>query len=632
MVIAALEKLSPQTHHFWVDTWCIDQENDIDKHRQIRSMGDIYRAADFVLVTLHHRLNHTQSDLDDIMSKLSKLADIHGNGEAWGDEFVEYLGSTEVVEPIVRAFAFLQSLMQSAWPTRLWCFQEAALAERILWIGLDRVPLHISDETAVAILDVPSLNPQLELRLGPQFHSSTLLVKPLLDHRLGWSDPTCVMEAAHLRHCTVQEDEIYGLMGASGVTIEPEPTKSREMLWHKWWKESIRLDHIRWLMLSWNSDYPYLNRNTEDAIFGCVSPPFRKRTQASKSSVLHAPRPYGAVEVGEDCVKVEGYCVGKCASFVYLGSATKVSDIQSCFMTVICLGRGDLDLTMRIVAAMWHTNAFESDIRSMSKIICSRYHSSPASIKNAMSERPFHDGHSRGEQDIILDDFLTDSNFFFRRVDDRELYLTTIESETNKTDVIIQASEPIAPGNFLAIDLNADANYMLESGMHDFESRVLMIAQTAPKATTVGESASYKANPYLHKAGVTLSVRFIWTAGRATALRAHTWDDSPLETFLFPLSSASCPGCQVQEKNAAEIRNWLEDLHKKGVEKISRQAINVEYQRRFGHGQVEFLPDVKDRAFIDSVLYRDEHSGYSIEEDSRTEHDPASGDTTENIA
>ena len=603
MITAALEQLCPLTHHIWVDTWCIDQNDSIDKHRQIRSMGDIYRTADFVLITLSHNLNQTQGDLDDIMSKLSKAADMLDYGEVWDFRCLEYLGSAEVVEPLVRGFAFLQSLMQSTWPTRLWCFQEAALAKKILWIGLDRVPLHISDMTLVAILDLPFINTQLQERLGPHLKSSRFLLKPLLDHRLGWTDPTCVMEAAYLRESTIQEDEIYGLMGASGVTIEPDPTKTLEMLWKRWWEETISLGHIRWLMLSWESGYP----NLDDMGYtrtGCVVPPSRKRSTASSLSGLHNCGPYGAVNVGEDCVKVPGYCVGTCSSFVHLGSATKASDVHSCWMTVAGLGRGDLDLTMRIVAAMWFNPPFEMDLWSISNILCSEYLLSSAHIKSKSS---LHDlRQSFDDRQYKLLNELSQDICTLWGACGLDLYLTTIENNLRKTNVIVQASEPIAPGEFLALDLNAKNS--------DWGgSRVLMIAQTVREATTDKHINSSEPSSFLHKAGITMRVRLDETGKSKTGALTDTWNPSSLEHFTFPLSRASCSVCHIQDNTALKIRQWLDELHGKGVEQIFLKDIHMEHQRRFGRGQVEFLPDVKDRAVIDEVFYRNSEGGYSNE-------------------
>ena len=621
LVIAALSKRSPEIHHIWVDTWCIDQENTIDKHRQMRLMGEIYQTANFVLVTLNHNLNHTQSDLNDIMSRLSKAAEIYDKEVSWSPEALDFFASAEIVESVLSGHAFLESLMQSSWPRRLWCFQEAALAKEIIWIGLDRVPLHMKDIIFLVILVVPLIKPELRRRLGPDWRSSTALMQPLLCHRLGWTDQTSVMQAAYLRDCTFQEDEIYGLMGASGVTIEPDSTKSMEMLWKKWWEEAVGLGHIRWLMLTWDTGYPDLNRNMEDSIFGCVVPPPGKRIQASTDSQLHGCRPYGAVSVSEDCVKAEGYCVGTCSSFVYLGSATNVSDTQSCFKTVAGLGRGDLELTMRIVAAMWYANTPESQTRLISQQLCSMYHSSSA---DNWDMRQLYQSCQDGGYNSIFEP-LQYLCAFLGKTCGMELYLTTIKNKLKSTEVIMQANGPIAPGNFLALDLNAD---LPTKDMEDLGLRVFMIAQTIPEVTIDRIIPSYKPSPYLHKAGITTPVRFVRTLHQATALQDHTWDGSPLENFTFSLTAESCSGCRLHDSTAPEIRRWLRDLYKKGVEQISPKDIQVEYQRRFGNGQVTFLQDVKNRAMIDKALHWSGEGGRSIEAETPTQHDQGPSNTT----
>lgn len=606
IVLAALRETSPKINHLWVDTWCIDQHDDKDKHRQMPLMGQIYRTAEFVLVTLGHNLNHTQSDLDDMMSKLSKVQEMMESGKTRRAESFEYLGSAEVVEPLLRGFAFLRSLMQSSWPTRIWCFQEAALAKKVLWIGLNRVSLHVSDKTLVAIILIAVTNRKLSLEFGADLKSALHLMIPLINHRLGRTDPTCVMEAAYQRNSTFPEDQIYGLMGASGVIIGPDPNKSLEMLWREWLKKAIGLGHIRWLMLSWNSGYPNFNRDIEYARSGCVVPPFRERTTARMRSEVHNCRPYGSIGVSEDCIKVPGYCVGTCSSFVLLGSAANVSDLQECVMTLACLGRGDLELTMRIVAAMWYTNGPESLIQPISELICSEYRSGVKNMEDGMNARPFYESIGWQGRDMI-----NNLGLWLQDTYGMELYLTTIESEMKKSEVIMTAVEPIAPGNFLALGLITNHNRGLKSGLQDLESSVLMIVQTVPEATTGTQTASREPIPYLHKVGLTLPVLFAKTAERATAHLAHTWDESPLKDFVLPLSSVCCPVCQVQAMTAVDIRQWIGDLHENGVEEIFQKDMEVEYQRRFGRGQVEFLPDVKNRAIIDKVFYRRRNGGYS---------------------
>ena len=293
--------------------------------------------------------------------------------------------------------------MLSLWIRRIWCFQEAALAKKIFWIGLERVPLHISDMTLHVILDLPGLSIQLRRRMGPRFRTIMHLLTPLLQHRLGDTDPTRVMEAADGRYSTLPEDRIYGLMGASCVAVKPGATMSVEILWRKWWEEAMRSGYNRWLMLSWYSDYPNLSRGMENAESGCVVPPLRLKGFASRLSGVQSCRPYGAVNFEQDSIKIAGYCVGRCSSFIHLGSAGKVADVDSSFMTMACLGWGDLDLTMRIIGAMAYNSPSSSRIQSVSEILCSEYHSRSVTFEHHHYKRRLYHGRGREECDLMRD-------------------------------------------------------------------------------------------------------------------------------------------------------------------------------------------------------------------------------------
>ena len=129
-----------------------------------------------------------------------------------------------------------------------------------------------------------------------------------------------------------------------------------------------------------------------------------------------------------------------------------------------------------------------------------------------------------------------------------ELYLTMVESGTKKTDVIMQASGPIGPGDFLALDLNATfwADY-----------RALMIAQPDPGAMIGRQSTKHKFNPRLHKVGITMPVQLKKTRETEMGLYTYTWDDTPLEDFTLMLSRASCSGCQMQDNTAPRSDDGL---------------------------------------------------------------------------
>lgn len=43
---------SKETEHFWIDAFCIDQDNTLEKEQQVRLMGEVFAAAKNVIAWL----------------------------------------------------------------------------------------------------------------------------------------------------------------------------------------------------------------------------------------------------------------------------------------------------------------------------------------------------------------------------------------------------------------------------------------------------------------------------------------------------------------------------------------------------------------------------------------------------
>jgi hypothetical protein len=67
--------------------------------------------------------------------------------------------------------------------------------------------------------------------------------------RLGDNDATRIAELLGNREATGPVDEVYGIMAASTVKIDPIKGETREEAWERWCEAAILKGHIRWLML-----------------------------------------------------------------------------------------------------------------------------------------------------------------------------------------------------------------------------------------------------------------------------------------------------------------------------------------------------------------------------------------------
>lgn len=136
----------------WVDTICIDQNDDADKHRQIPLMGRIFGDAEVVLIMLGTPLAMQQNEVDDLTARLAGAVQMHEDEEWIKEGFYWQRGPGRAL--IVNAMRGIARLTCTAWITRIWTLQEYVLARKILWIGTDLVPLSIADLLFAALPDI----------------------------------------------------------------------------------------------------------------------------------------------------------------------------------------------------------------------------------------------------------------------------------------------------------------------------------------------------------------------------------------------------------------------------------------------------------------------------------------------
>jgi hypothetical protein len=123
----------------WADAVCINQNDAVEKGRQVGRMAEIYRSAQTVLVWLGEPASELKLDLEAIL-ELSRQAEEIGLTEVQGAHrqiLLAYvrgnksgvLGLTHYVT-IANAANF-RSLYSHPWFTRMWTVQEAVLARRL---------------------------------------------------------------------------------------------------------------------------------------------------------------------------------------------------------------------------------------------------------------------------------------------------------------------------------------------------------------------------------------------------------------------------------------------------------------------------------------------------------------------
>lgn len=214
----AIRTLYLSVMHVWFDTKCIDQEDDDDKRTQVPLMGRIFGQAEAVIVFLSTDLGVTQPDVD-ILSEHLEGALAMREAEAWSEEGVHWQHG-EGRKWLTRGMRGLLRLASTAWASRVWTLQEFVLARKVAWIGTDLQPICFDDAIPAVLPDICDTLGIDEL-LGPEFQNVYSYYQGMANVRQRKIDRSRIMELLGNRKATFEVDEVYGVMAASGIIIEP---------------------------------------------------------------------------------------------------------------------------------------------------------------------------------------------------------------------------------------------------------------------------------------------------------------------------------------------------------------------------------------------------------------------------
>jgi hypothetical protein len=128
-------KSATSSAHFWIDALCIDQANMSERNAQVKRMGDIYSAADGVLVWLGPAGEHSDAGVERIRTiahnfdKLGKVLQVYVSLEKSVAAMRLYEEIIQEEDPTARKG--LAEVYTRPWWQRIWILQEAALAKTL---------------------------------------------------------------------------------------------------------------------------------------------------------------------------------------------------------------------------------------------------------------------------------------------------------------------------------------------------------------------------------------------------------------------------------------------------------------------------------------------------------------------
>jgi hypothetical protein len=288
--LLAPEPLTSRPSYFWVDTWCIKQDDAKDKAVQIPLMGQVYSQAIEVLIMLRHCFSFSQVEWNDLVSvKLGEALKHWRSDERFSTEATACYTSPETVSALRHGVQYLREIVSLPWMKRIWTAQEYILARDDIWVDGSLKSLKMLPQDMMDILQmlVRYEKQAPRLKLIEEFDATITL----LQLRLQILDPTFVIGLAKDRRCTIPGDTIYGLMSAAGVVIDTTFTTLQDA-WSAWWEHAVRRGHIVWTMQS------------KSASGNCIAPSYDLRCDTILESSMVSQTLISDVSVQHGTLKV----------------------------------------------------------------------------------------------------------------------------------------------------------------------------------------------------------------------------------------------------------------------------------------------------------------------------------------
>jgi hypothetical protein len=222
--LAARSKRRFRRQPIWIDAICINQADEKEKGVQIASMHQIYRLAKTVWAWLG--LAEEQALMPKAVALLNKIAYAGSGPEkdkpAAGREVLDILG-LDGLDPAV--WGAIKHLLQNPWFRRVWVMQEAALAERIIFIcGQYEIgPMHMRQTIrSAACLEFYDASGNIVDLDDAWYHAAIFDIRDTVQYTPGLDEYTgeasMLMEVSYLmannnHKCLLPEDRVRGMLG-----------------------------------------------------------------------------------------------------------------------------------------------------------------------------------------------------------------------------------------------------------------------------------------------------------------------------------------------------------------------------------------------------------------------------------
>lgn len=471
----------------WVDTLCIDQNDPLDKERQIPLMGDIYGRAEVVVIVTRESFGLTQGYIDTVTAAVQEAVDM-STDDPWMIGTQGWIKSPKNLNSLKQAMDMLEPFTRPTWLSRVWTMQEFILAKRTLWVGSDLKPLHVEEKLFQAVPDVCDTL-AIEERFGGKYRKIYSHLMGMASAFLKTIEPTRVMELLGNRTATIPEDEIYGLMAASGVLLKRTSYIGKDKVWALWWEEAIRTGHFRWALLPPSipstPEPPHVHRN-------CIMPSVSVRHLASTNSVLDSVQPYGSVSVQNGTVSMIGHLAGRCTIIRRLGRIQLEEIDGTVFreITLILFSSNDWHLALHIAAAFGAGRYNPKQRAIIAQILVENYYRAKLAVLK-QRRRAFRPRFRNALQIRIWSDFMTLQAGIMRVMNDAVAFLAIVRNGVVTTETVVLTDGEKPEGTLWTVDFGAT---------NDSEKTLLTVVKSS---ASEGSPLVSSLEAPLHKVGVT---------------------------------------------------------------------------------------------------------------------------------
>ncbi len=436
----------PMYQYLWIDTWCIDQDSEQDKLRQIPLMADIYAKAGDVLVMALVDFGFWQFDWDTEVEALGEAIKIYKSLGPTSSELRSLFRKKQIGYAVFKLMEMITTLAKMEVNQRIWTAQEYILAKRVAWMSSDGLSLRIDPIVVCAVIDMFDNFNQLREQ------NATWIDQVIDFHLLNKlkctpEDPTAAMGLTRSRRSTLDHDQIYGLMGASSVVIDAKErgTELVRDTWRRWFFSAINQGHYQWLSA------PMVAPSTSgEGIRNCAFAPLQRSWRAARHIDYSGRSWLGPASWVDNGVFTLCRNMGVINDIHYVGDFSKGSFTSaSDFLTQLSTNQRIPEIVAAATSGRLSKLGVENLVRAMQPLLDLFYQ--PAEMELIRQ------GKITAEE--VAKCFPDNSEGSIRRVINPHVrgktYLGTLRNNNTSTSILFVSQDEIPPEPLFAADLGA---------------------------------------------------------------------------------------------------------------------------------------------------------------------------------